>query len=383
MKIQNITLHPVVIPRHSGIISRHVIVEITADNGKTGIGEMSDFCHLPMYVPDAADLEKQLNCRLNGLDPMQRFLISDLMKEMYPEQMYIYDMGSVIRCGIDIALHDLIARELGISVTELIGGKCRDSIEVCYPIFRLTDEKEIEPALNGVAQRLEEGITLFRYYYGRDFDVDARFLGQLRDRFGEKVRLKSLDASNLLKSKDAVRALQRFQEFDFMLTESPCHRYDYEGTAEVRRNIPQPVSEHIFSFAQAMELIRYKSVDIFNIALTFLGGIVPAMKAAAVAEAAGLSCLLGTTQELNVGTAAQAQVGAAISNLDYPGDTSGPRVYSKYVVKSPVRYEGNMMQVPCGPGLDMNLDQVRLKDSAGPLAIGSESVVGTLDRTPQ
>ena len=101
------------IPRHSGIISRHVIVEITADNGKTGIGEMSDFGHLPRYVPDVADLEKQLNGRLNGLDPMQRFLISGLMKEMYPEQMYIYDMGSVIRCGIDIALHDLIARELG------------------------------------------------------------------------------------------------------------------------------------------------------------------------------------------------------------------------------------------------------------------------------
>jgi len=63
----------------------------------------------------------------------------------------------------------------------------------------------------------------------------------MRDRFGTKIRIKSLDASNLLKPKEAIKALQRFQEYDFMLTESPCHRYDFEGTADIII-IPEPAS---------------------------------------------------------------------------------------------------------------------------------------------
>lgn len=383
MKIQKILLYPLAVHRISGIVSRHVIVEITSDDGQTGLGEMSDFGHLPMYVPDLQDLEKQLNARLAGLDPFRRSFICGLLKDMYPEQMYIYDMGSVIRCGIDIALHDLIARHLGVSVTDLLGGRCRDTLEVCYPIFRLTDLKEIPATLETVALRLKEGITLFRYYFGRNIAVDEQFLIQLRERFGDRVRLKSLDASNLLGPKEAIHALQRFQEFNFLIVESPCHRYDFEGTAEVRRAIPQPVSEHIFSQSQAMSLIRCKSVDIFNIALTFIGGIIPAMKMFALAESAGLSCLLGTTQELNIGTAAQAQVASTIPSLDYPGDTSGPRVYQSDVVKNPVEYQENTLITPKGPGLGMEIDREKMKTSFAPLSIGLESVVGTLDRTPQ
>jgi len=302
---------------------------------------------------------------------------------MYPEQMYIYDMGSVIRSGIDIAVHDLVAKTLGIPVAELLGGRIRDRIEVCYPIFRMTSEKEIEPNLDTIAQKLDEGITLFRYYYGRDFNVDEKFLSEMRKRFGARVRLKSLDASNLLKAKDAIRALRRFDEYDFIITESPCHRYDYEGTALVRKSIPQPVSEHIFSYAQAIELLRHGAVDIFNVALTFIGGFIPAMKIFGLAEAAGISTLLGTTQELSIGTAAQAHAASAVPNLDFPGDTSGPRVYREDVVCSGVIYEGNMMVVPDGPGLGMELDPEKLKRASGPLAIGGESVLGTLDRTPQ
>ncbi len=383
VKITKISLHPVVIPRHSGIVSRHAIVEIETDTGVTGIGEMSDFGHLPMYVPDLGDLEKQLNTRLRGEDPRRRSHIANLLFEMYPEQMYIYDMGSVIRCGVDIAVHDLIARTLGISVCELLGGRLRDRIEVCYPIFRMTSGKEIEPNLEAIARRLEEGISLFRYYYGRDFGVDEKFLSAMRKRFGDRVRLKSLDASNLLKAKDAIRALQRFQEYDFLITESPCHRYDFEGTALVRRSIPQPVSEHIFSYSQAVELLRSRAVDIFNVALTFIGGFTPAMKVFGLAEAAGISALLGTTQELCIGTAAQAQAAAVVPNLDFPGDTSGPRVYREDVVTHGIVYDGNMMVVPEGPGLGMEIDRAKLERATGPLAIGGESVLGTLDRTPQ
>src|SRR3712207_7236609 len=45
----------------------------------------------------------------------------------------------------------------------------------------------------------------------------------------------------------------------------------------------------------ALECVRADAVDVFNIALCGCGGIYRALKVAAVAEAAGISCLLGST----------------------------------------------------------------------------------------
>ncbi len=381
MKITAVKLFPVAVHRRTGFLSRHVIVRIDGDDGASGWGEMSDFGHIPVYVPDLVDLERTLARILIGRDPRQIHDISARLTELFPEEMFMYDMSAVIRCGIDIALHDLVARSLGVSVGTLLGGRLRDRVRVCYPIFRHRSIDEVSANLERVAEYLSEGFDLIRLYAGQNPDADELFMRSLRGRFGQAVQVKSLDFSNLVPWRRAVDVTKRLAPYGFQLIESPCPRDDLDGFREVRARVDHPISEHVCSFFQAKLLLKAGGLDIFNVCATFIGGITPARKLLALAEASGVSCLIGTTQELSLGTAAQAHLAASAGKLDFPSDPTGPRLYAEDVVHQPVQYERGFLVVPDGPGLGVTVDADKLSKLTSPLQTDSDSLPALQDRT--
>ncbi|UUZ90444.1 hypothetical protein LJK87_31660 [Paenibacillus sp. P25] len=158
MKITNVSLTVVGIPRHTGFVSKHVIVELLTDEGVTGIGEMSDFSHLPHYSLDIKDLTTVLKSILVGRNPFDLSLINKELLGNFPETMYYYEKGNFVRNGVDAALHDLCAKALGISVADLIGGRIQEKIKVCYPIFRHRFMEEVEEKPGGRPQTLSAGL---------------------------------------------------------------------------------------------------------------------------------------------------------------------------------------------------------------------------------
>ena len=381
MRITDLRLSPVAVKRRTGFVSRHVIVELESDAGLVGLGEMSDLGHLPLYMPDLRDLSKNLRRLLVGRDPMQLNALEQLVLEMFPEAMFMYDMSAVIRCGIDVALHDLAAKRLGVPVSQLLGGAVRDRLRVCYPIFRHRSKAEVEHNVESVGERLAEGFDLIRLYAGLDLAADELFLESVREKHGKRVKIKSLDFSNLVPWRRAVEATRRLARFDVELVESPAPRNDLEGLLEVRRRVDLPVSEHCYSFLQARLMLEKGCVDIFNVCTVFIGGIGPARRLAALAEAFGVHVLIGTTQELSIGTAAQAHFGASLPRLDHPGDPVGPRLYADDVVARRVDYAQGHLVVPQGPGLGIELDRAALARLAAPLEWGVESLPSIQDRT--
>ena len=215
-----------------------------------------------------------------------------------------------------------------------------------YPIFRLRSTDEVESNLKVVAERRAEGFDVFRFYAGANLDADEAFLKELRSSFGQKVTIKSLDFSHLLDWKEARSAVRRLEKYGFLMVESPTKPNDFEGMAKVREAIDHPVSEHVWSHYALTQMIKHDSVDILNIAPIFIGGLTAAGRAFAVAAAAGKRCLIGTTQELSVGVAAQAQLGAAMPNLTDISDPTGPELYVDDVVEEKVAYENGYLVVP-------------------------------------
>lgn len=359
MKITNVTLTPIHSRRETGLISPHVIVELETDEGLVGLGEMSDFGHQPPYLaPHLDGLCAALKELLFGRDPFDFARIIGALAQRHSGVV-----GSLIVCGIDLALHDLQGKALGRPVSDLLGGQVRDRLRVCYPIFPMRQPEDVEQNLKRVADRLAEGQDVFRLYIGVDLDLDEAFLDGFRQRFGKQVVLKSIDASGRFRDwRIAVQAIRRLRQYDFMLVESPCWRGDLAGMAEVRRQVDIPISEHVGSLTDALQLAQARAVDIFNISLCSLGGIYQARKVYALAEATGLACLIGTTQELSIGTAGQAHLGAAMPNLHFPADPTGPLLFLDDVVRSRVRYEHGYLIVPGGPGLGMELDHEKLRE---------------------
>lgn len=361
MKITRITLFPITTPRQTGIANQHVIVKIEAGVSHMGWGEMSDLSHVPMYQFDLNELERMLNELLRGKDARNLVKIEDDLIRFYPDEGHLYSRSGLVRQGIDLALHDLVARAENVPVYDLLGGKLRDRMRVCYPIFRMRSMEEVEPNLQRVADKLAEGFDLIRVYVGTNLEADTQFLGKFADRFGDKVTIKSLDFSNLLDWRRTMMAVERYKALvDFMLVESPAPRNDNDGLAEFRRRSHRPVSEHVLHIHHGWQLLTNGCVDILNVSPYLLGGLRASLRLIALAEAARASVLIGTTQELNLGTAAVAHLAAAARILDYPGDNTGPHLYTDDAVKAPLVYEQSHLLVPEGPGLGIEIDEAKL-----------------------
>lgn len=383
MKIQRVQLFPIASPRQTGIANQHVIVKLETENA-VGWGEMSDLSHVPMYQFDLPELAHMLNELLRGKDPRNLAKIEDDLIKFYPDEGHMYSRSGLVRQGIDLALHDLLGRVDNVPVYELLGGKLRDRMRVCYPIFRMRSVEEVGPNLDRVAEKLKLGFDLIRVYVGANLAADELFLGQFTDRFKGQVTIKSLDFSNLLDWRRSAMATERFDELcDYMLIESAAPRNDIEGSAQFRRRSRRPISEHVLHIHHGWQLLAAGAVDILNVSPYLLGGLRASLRLVALAEAARASVLIGTTQELNLGTAAVAHLAAAARVLDYPGDNTGPQLYMADVVKTPVRYENSHLLVPEGPGLGLEIDEEKLQtmttDAKWTFGV---DLAGVLDRTP-
>jgi muconate cycloisomerase len=338
-----------------------------ANDGSAGWGEISDVSHLPAMMPDVRDLECCLRALLLDRSVMDVNAIEDVMSANYPGTRF-HGKACLVRAGVSIAAHDLKARILGISVSDLLGGRRRSRVPICYPIFRMKGPADVSDRCELVSRQMEAGFHRFRFYFGKDTSSDERLLDTICGRHGDRIEITSLDGSGLFTTPAFLRAYRRLSRYPFQSIESPVDRDDVDSIAEVRRMIDHPVSEHVRSPEYAIRLIRKRAVDIFNISITVAGGIGGMLRLFTLANSANLECLIGTTQELSVATAAQAHVGAVAPRLDYASDPVGPSLYQRDVTCKPVCFKDGDLLVPDGPGLGIEVDPEKIRSIAASLS---------------
>ena len=360
MKITGLELIPVFSTREMGrsspsdsdkAVSYHVIVRLYTDAGVVGLGEMSDID----FASDPATVERlqaKLEPLLLGRSPFDRAAIAlELESRTWDHQ---------VMCGIDIAVHDAVAKALDVPLYVLFGGKLRDRIPFSYPLARCQTGADVAANVERVEWLQGLGHNMVRYYFGADIDLDHRLLTEIRRR---EVSVNALDASGRLDVSTAIDAIDRLAEFEPNLVESPVsgrHDAAVEDFLAVKEAVEVPIGEHIASAEVAERLARHDAIDVFNTGLGY-EGFDFCVKTFALADLFGIKTLIGSTVELSIGTAARAHVAAAMTNLDLPIYPSGPLVYYEQVVKEKVRYEDGHVIVPDGPGVGVELDEERLE----------------------
>ena len=112
--------------------------------------------------------------------------------------------------------------------------------------------------------------------------------------------------------------------------------------------------ESVFNSKDAMRAIKMRAVDLINIKLMKCGGIREALKINAIAEAAGVECMLGCmAEESNIGVTAAASLGAAMKNITR-ADLDAHLTLTDVAVKGGVIMEnGKTMIMPEKPGLGL------------------------------
>lgn len=314
MKITGIKVRQVEVPliepfRISlGVIthSRSAIVSVETDEGLVGYGEGAPAILISgESLSGTNDVIKAMERELIGVDP------TDLEKVYWIMDRTAAHYGSA-KNAIDMACYDLLGKKAGMPVYKLLGGH-KNFIETDMTVGIDTPEVMAAKAKKHVA----DGFDTIKTKVGTSFDEDLARVKAIREAVGDDVKIR-VDANQAWGAKEAVRLIERLNEYNLELVEQPVPYHDIAGLEYVTKHSIVPImsDESCFNSKDALRLVERRAIDYLNIKLMKCGGIREALKINAICESAGIEVMLGCmAEESNLGITAAASLGAATKNI--------------------------------------------------------------------
>lgn len=282
----------------------HVMVEIGTDAGTSGLGEASP---LPQFTGETASgiLSRLTETYLDALLGRDATEIGAIMADL--DRLLPGNQSA--KAAVDMALHDLAGKLLGVPVTALLGGMRRPSVRVVSAIG-------IGSTLEVAAQaeeRASAGFQTLKLKVGQDPRQDVARVRAVRRAVGPDVRIR-IDANQGYDVATAVDVVRSLADCDLEYIEQPVPRWDLAGMAHVRRTTGVRVTadEALHSPQDAMALIRAEAADVFVIKLIKTGGLFRARQVASIGEAAGIDCVVVSPFETQIGAAAGLHMALAL-----------------------------------------------------------------------
>lgn len=335
-----------VTPKRPTPILEYLLVTIETDEGVVGVGEsqvdIGFFGHTLEDVQAAVD--DYLGPQLVGLDPFDREHLMSVID---------FRGNSCAKAGIDLALHDLIGRALGVPVSTLLGGRHTERVRAAVEIAGGAPDAMARECLR--FQQL--GVHAFKAKIGGHVKDDADRLRAMREAIGPDAELRA-DANQGYEVKEAIRLcrLTERYEVDLSYLEQPVAAWDLPGMAVVRASVDVPIAadEACYTPQDAYKIASQGAADLLVIKSGKAGGLLQAKKIIAVAEATGLGCTLGTAFGLGVEMAAKLHLAA-----------SSPSVRDT-VEFTEIGLHDNLLAPPDGPALALPVDAAGIVVPHGP-----------------
>ncbi len=352
-----------------------LLVKVEADNGQYGWGE-SGLSGRERAVEGAVKHYREF---LIGKDPRQ---IGGLWQEMYRSQYF--EGGRVLTAAIsaiDIALYDLVGKELGVPVHQLLGGSQRDRIE-CFASYPGETELKDYPALT--RKLMDANWNSFRVnivappeasYQGKEGGIfetrkaienTTQSILACRETAGPTAML-GCDAHHRLSVAESATFLQRLPSGALDYIEEPIRDESPEAYEALRKltNVPFAIGEEFSSkwaFKPYIErnILQYARVDVCNV-----GGLTESVKVAAMAETNYIDLLLHNPLG-PICAAASVHLAAAVPNFSHLESRESPveelPVADTDVFTRRLQMEGNAYPTPAEPGLGVEVDEAVLKE---------------------
>ncbi len=370
MRITDIKPYPIWVGSRN-----QLIVKVETDEGIYGLGE-SGLSGRELAVIGAL---KHFREFLIGQDPMQR---GRIWQELYRSQYF--EGGRVLlaaQSAIDIALHDIAGKALGVPVYQLLGGKQRDVI----PCFATAAGKQGERLLENVQFLWSHGWSVIRampmlpkessspdiFEPRQSIPYTASWLVKVREAVGTELTL-GVDYHHRLNIAETASFCQRMPTGTIDFLEEPIRDETPEAYQALRKltNVPFAVGEEFSSKWQFLPYIERHLTDYARLDICNVGGFTEAMKVAGWAEAHYID-LMPHNPLGPVCTAATIHLAAAVPNFAwlevrvtqtenlYYGKTGEDDSAALFPVQP--RLEGTVFPVPDAPGLGVELDETLAK----------------------
>jgi muconate cycloisomerase len=272
------------------------------------------------------------------------------------------------RAALDIALHDWMGKATERPVHKLIGGCCQPRIPLEWSVSMAEDVGVMVAEARRAVEEFGMRVLCVKAADRRGWRQDVRHFEAIRRAVGDEVAI-GVDPNTGWSLTDSLCAIEALRPFGLGYIEQPVARRDLESMAEIRRaelGIPVMADEGLFTLQDAYALARARACDAYCIKLYKLGGITPARKIAAVAEAAEIQLNCG-------GLAVQSQLEAAAAAHFYAATPqrrmmgAGEFVFGlntigadPLVPQTDFVVRDGHVDVPTGPGLGIAVDETAL-----------------------
>ncbi len=286
-----------------------------------GLGEASP---TPRYAESIASIEE--------LFARYRFPVDD----PYRLDALLAPLPPAARCGLDVALHDVVGRDLGQPLWRLFGLDAAGAPATSFTIGIDTIERMVQK----VVEARRHPILKIKLGLGDEIET----MEAIRSVYRGTIRI---DANEGWEPESAVAILRELQRFDIEFCEQPIAAGAPEKLRWIRERVEIPlVADEDARDAGDLGALR-GCVDGINVKLVKCGGMRAALAMIHTARALGLKIMLGCMVE----SAILATAAAHLSPLVDWADIDGPFLTAADPF-SGVRYDENgKLLLPDGPGL--------------------------------
>ncbi len=311
-------VHTFTIARSSASVARTLIVRLTW-NGIEAFGESAPS---ERYHETVESVAAGLETATLGDDP---YALEALLAGLTPAQ----------RCGLDIALHDLIGKDLDRPLWRLLG---LDPARTPLTSFTIG----IAPVDEMVAKvRAVGDHPVIKVKLGTGAEIET--IEAIRSVYSGAIRI---DANEGWTPEQSVTLLRELARFEIEFCEQPIPAGTPERLRWIRERSPVPlVTDEDSKDANDLPALL-GCVDGINVKLVKCGGIRGALAMIHTARALGLKIMLGCMVESQILTTAAAQ----LSPLVDWADLDGPFLTADDPFTG-IRYDKGKIVLPDGSGL--------------------------------
>jgi o-succinylbenzoate synthase len=203
----------------------------------------------------------------------------------------------------------------------------------------------------------EDGFSTFKLKLGAGDDVGQ--VREVRDAVGPEPRIR-VDANGIWDLETARQKLAALEPFDIELVEQPVETLDEAAELAASTSIPIAGDESVESRADAERAVAMGACGLAGLKLSKVGGPEQAIEIAEVIPSYLSSALDGP-----VGIAAAAQVAQTLDEVS--GRETGlahglatQRLFSSTVAAVGCELRGDLLHLPQGPGLGVEIDDTAL-----------------------
>ncbi|MEW9580371.1 muconate/chloromuconate family cycloisomerase [Paraburkholderia sp. DGU8] len=329
-----------------------VLVRVRCADGVIGVGEGTTIGGLAYGEESPESIKVNVDTYfaplLEGMDATRPGAAMAKLRELFQGNRFA-------KSALETALFDAQAQRVGVPLSELFGGRVRESMEVAWTLASGDTKRDIDEA-----QRVYEGKRhrVFKLKIGSRAVADdvahVVAISQAVQGYGE-VRV---DVNQAWTESEAIRAGRRLADAGVTLIEQPIAANNRAGLQRLSAlaDVPIMADEALHGPADAFAIASARGADVFAVKIAQAGGLSGAAQLAAIASAANVDLYGGTMLEGAVGTIASAQLFSTFGELKWGTELFGPLLLTEEILTEPLRYENFALHLPQGAGLGIALD---------------------------